>query len=49
MDNRRARVGEGAGLCFSVSSQAMLKVKAYAVWENHVSERLKGSCAREGV
>lgn len=28
MDNRKARVGEGAGLCFSEASEAEQKVKA---------------------
>lgn len=49
MDNRQARVGERAGLCFSGATQAKLKVKAVSAVGGSCERAAKGSCAREAV
>lgn len=49
MDNRKARVGGGAGLCLLEESQAELKVKAGSSVGVSCERGAKGSCAREGV
>lgn len=49
MDNRKARVCERAGLCFSEAIQGELKVKAGSSMGGSCERAAKGSCSREGV